>query len=132
MSHEPTPTRDAPIEERAPEIVRILSETYPDARVALTFSNALEMLVATILSAQCTDEKVNEVTATLFRKYRTPADYLKVPEDELSAGRDHAGDVRHEDAHLALADSFRAMKRELTRWNHQRAAHDGATLRGGA
>ena len=85
MSHEPTPTRDAPIEERAPEIVRILSETYPDARVALTFSNALEMLVATILSAQCTDEKVNEVTATLFRKYRTPADYLKVPEDELKA-----------------------------------------------
>ena len=57
---------------------------------------------------------------------------VKVPEDELSAGRDHADDVRHEDAHLALADSFRAMKRELTRWNHQRAAHDGATLRGGA
>ena len=85
MSHERTPTRDASIEERAPEIVRILSETYPDARVALNFSNALEMLVATILSAQCTDEKVNEVTATLFRKYRTPSDYLKVPEDELKA-----------------------------------------------
>jgi endonuclease III len=78
-------TRDAPIEERAPEIVRILSETYPDARVALTFSNALEMLVATILSAQCTDEKVNEVTSTLFQKYRTPEDYLRVPEDELKA-----------------------------------------------
>ncbi|HJS25680.1 MAG TPA: endonuclease III [Actinomycetota bacterium] len=85
MSHERTPTRDASIEERAPEIVRILSETYPDARVALNFSNALEMLVATILSAQCTDEKVNEVTATLFRKYRTPSDYLKVPGDELKA-----------------------------------------------
>jgi endonuclease-3 len=81
----PALTRDAPIEERAPEIVRILSETYPDAKVALNFSNALEMLVATILSAQCTDEKVNEVTATLFQKYRTAEDYLRVPEDELKA-----------------------------------------------
>ena len=81
----PALTRDAPIEERAPEIVRLLSETYPDAKVALNFSNALEMLVATILSAQCTDEKVNEVTATLFQKYRSPEDYLRVPEDELKA-----------------------------------------------
>ena len=77
--------RDAPIEQRAPEIIRILSEAYPDAKVALHFSNPLEMLVATILSAQCTDEKVNEVTATLFVKYRTAEDYLKVPEDELKA-----------------------------------------------
>lgn len=81
----PALTRDAPIEERVPEIVRILSETYPDAKVALNFSNALEMLVATILSAQCTDEKVNEVTATLFQKYRTAEDYLRVPEEELKA-----------------------------------------------
>jgi endonuclease-3 len=78
-------TRDDPIERRAPEIVRRLSEAYPDAHVALHFSNALEMLVATILSAQCTDEKVNEVTAVLFRKYRTAEDYLRVPEDELKA-----------------------------------------------
>ncbi len=77
--------RDSPVEQRAPEIIRLLSETYPDARVALRFSNALEMLVATILSAQCTDEKVNEVTATLFAKYRSAEDYLKVPEDELKA-----------------------------------------------
>jgi endonuclease-3 len=77
--------RDAPIHERAPEIVRILSEIYPDAKVALHFSTPLEMLVATILSAQCTDEKVNEVTAMLFQKYRTAEDYLKVPEDELKA-----------------------------------------------
>lgn len=78
-------TRADPVERRAPEIVRLLSEAHPDAHVALTFSNALEMLVATILSAQCTDEKVNEVTATLFTKYRTPEDYLRVPEDELKA-----------------------------------------------
>jgi len=78
-------TRDAPIEERAPQIVKALSKAYPGAHVALRFSNPLEMLVATILSAQCTDEKVNEVTATLFRKYRSAKDYLKVPEDELKA-----------------------------------------------
>ena len=78
-------TRDDPIEQRAPEIVKRLSEAYADAKVALRFSNALECLVATILSAQCTDEKVNEVTATLFRKYRTAEDYLSVPEDELKA-----------------------------------------------
>jgi endonuclease-3 len=76
-------TRDAPIEERAPEVIRRLEEAYPDAKVALNFSNPLECLVATILSAQSTDQKVNEVTATLFRKYRTAQDYLAVPEDEL-------------------------------------------------
>jgi endonuclease-3 len=78
-------TRDAPIEERAPEVIRRLEAAYPDAKVALDFSNPLECLVATILSAQSTDEKVNEVTATLFQKYRTPEDYLAVPEDELKA-----------------------------------------------
>jgi endonuclease III len=80
-----TLTRESPIGERAPEIVARLSAAYPDAKVALTFTNPLECLVATILSAQCTDEKVNEVTSTLFKKYRTPEDYLRVPEDELKA-----------------------------------------------
>jgi endonuclease-3 len=78
-------TRESPVEERAPEIIRRLKKAYPDARVALRFSNPLECLVATILSAQCTDERVNQVTATLFQKYRTPQDYLKVPESELAA-----------------------------------------------
>jgi endonuclease-3 len=80
-----TLTHTSPIEERAPEIIERLSEAYPDARIALRFSNPLELLVATILSAQCTDAKVNEVTATLFQKYRAPEDYLRVPEDELRA-----------------------------------------------
>ena len=78
-------TRDDPVEARAPEIIRRLEAAYPDAHVALNFSNALEMLVATILSAQSTDENVNRVTATLFRKYRSAADYLSVPEDELKS-----------------------------------------------
>jgi endonuclease III len=71
--------------ERAPEVIRLLREEYPDAKVALRFSNPLECLVAVILSAQSTDVKVNEVTETLFRKYRTPEDYLRVPEEELAA-----------------------------------------------
>jgi endonuclease-3 len=78
-------TRDAPIEDRAPDVIRILSDAYPDAKVALRFTNPLECLVATILSAQCTDEKVNEVTSTLFVKYPTAESYLAVPEDELRA-----------------------------------------------
>jgi len=78
-------TRQAPIEDRAPEVIRRLEAAYPDAKVALNFSDPLECLVATILSAQCTDEKVNEVTATLFKKYRRAEDYLAVPEDELKA-----------------------------------------------
>ena len=80
-----TITRDDPTSVRAPLVIERLQAAYPDAKVALRFTNPLECLVATILSAQCTDEKVNEVTATLFRKYRSPEDYLQVPEDELKA-----------------------------------------------
>src|SRR2546427_7033194 len=78
-------TRNSPLQERAPEIIRRLKKAYPDAKVALNFANPLEMLVATILSAQCTDERVNQVTATLFQKCRTCEDYLRVPESELAA-----------------------------------------------
>jgi endonuclease III len=83
MSAASSLTRDSPIEERAPAIIRILHRTYPDAHVALDFTNPFECLIATILSAQCTDERVNIVTKELFRKYHGPADYLAVPEDEL-------------------------------------------------
>jgi len=78
-------TRNSPAARRAPEVIRLLSAAYPDARVALRFSNPLECLVATILSAQCTDERVNQVTASLFRKYRSARDYLAVDESELAA-----------------------------------------------
>jgi endonuclease-3 len=78
-------TRKSPLEQRAPEVIRRLKRAYPHATVALKFSNPLECLVATILSAQCTDQKVNEVTATLFKKYRRAEDYLRVPEAELAA-----------------------------------------------
>ena len=59
------------------KILQILSKEYPDARSALDFRNPLEMLVATILSAQCTDKRVNIVTSTLFKKYRLAKDYAK-------------------------------------------------------
>ena len=79
-------TRTSPAEERAPEVIRLLEEEYPDARVALIFTNPLECLVATVLSAQATDVKINEVTqGYLFAKYRTAEDYLRVPESELAA-----------------------------------------------
>jgi endonuclease III len=78
-------TRKTPAEARAPEVIRLLKEEHPDARIALAFTNPLECLVATILSAQATDKKVNEVTqGYLFQKYRTPEDYLRVPEAELA------------------------------------------------
>jgi len=77
-------TRRSALRVRAPEVIRLLEEHYPDARIVLAFSNPLECLVATILSAQSTDVKVNEVIRDLFRKYRTPEDYLRVPEEELA------------------------------------------------
>ncbi len=69
--------------ERTEEIIKLLKRAHPDAHCALNHSNAFELLIATILSAQCTDERVNIVTADLFRKYRKPEDYLKVPAVEL-------------------------------------------------
>lgn len=61
-----------------------LDAAYPETSVALHASDPLQMLVATILSAQCTDARVNQVTVSLFAKYRTPSDYLSVPEAELA------------------------------------------------
>jgi endonuclease III len=69
--------------EHTGEIIKRLKKEYPEARCELNHTNAFELLIATILSAQCTDERVNIVTANLFRKYRTPQDYLNVEQEEL-------------------------------------------------
>jgi endonuclease III len=69
--------------QRTKKIISLLRKAYPEARCSLKFTNALELLIATILSAQCTDERVNLVTADLFRKYPNAEDYLKVPVTEL-------------------------------------------------
>jgi endonuclease-3 len=68
---------------RVRKVIRSLKRAYPDARCSLNHSNAFELLIATILSAQCTDARVNIVTQDLFRKYRKPEDYLKVSPKEL-------------------------------------------------
>jgi endonuclease-3 len=70
---------------RARQVVARLRRLHPDARLALDFRSPFELLVALILAAQCTDEKVNQVTKTLFVKYRSPRDYARVPRDELEA-----------------------------------------------
>lgn len=68
---------------RAAEIIKRLRKLYPDAHVELNYSNAFELLTASILAAQNTDVNVNKVTSDLFRKYRKPADYLKATQEEL-------------------------------------------------
>lgn len=70
-------------EERVQEIIKLLEAEHPDARIALNFSNPFELLVAVMLSAQTTDERVNQVTKTLFKKYKRPEDYVKVDLEEL-------------------------------------------------
>ncbi len=71
------------LKKRVRVIIRRLKKAYPNARPELRFSNPLELLVATVLSAQCTDERVNKVTETLFRKYRTAADYANADRKQL-------------------------------------------------
>ena len=69
---------------QATEVIDRLSEKYPDPDTALNYSNRLELLIAVMLSAQCTDERVNKETAHLFEKYQSVEDYANADEDELS------------------------------------------------
>ena len=81
-SAKPEPSRTAVVR-RARRINRELAELYPDAHCELDFTSPLELLVATILSAQCTDKRVNQVTPVLFARYRTAADYASADRDEV-------------------------------------------------
>ncbi|MDT5157082.1 MAG: endonuclease [Acidobacteriota bacterium] len=75
-----------PVEKRRMRrLIRLLRKEYPEARCSLDHTSPLELLVATILSAQCTDERVNIVTADLFRKYPTWQDYASAPAAELES-----------------------------------------------
>jgi endonuclease III len=69
--------------QRAAELLDRLHAQHPDAHIALHYRTPLELMVATILSAQCTDTRVNQVTEQLFQRFRTPQDYLAVPVEEL-------------------------------------------------
>ena len=69
--------------EEIKEVINILLELYPDAKAELNYSSSFELLIATILSAQCTDVQVNKTTEKLFKDYKTPEDYLGLTEEEL-------------------------------------------------
>ncbi len=73
-----------PREAQVAEVIERLYEEYPDSTISLTYSNRLELLIAVILSAQCTDERVNSVCADLFETYRTPEEYANAPQEELA------------------------------------------------
>ena len=90
---------------RTAEIIRRLKKAYPDAHCALVHSNAFELLIATILSAQCTDVRVNIVTADLFRKYRGPQDYLNVSQKQLETDIHSTGFFRNKAKNIQAACS---------------------------
>lgn len=92
---------------RVRDILPILKTTYPQARCSLNYTTPFELLVATILSAQCTDDRVNLVTRDLFRKYRTPLDYARVSQEELERDIQSTGFYRNK------AKSIRSMARSI-------------------
>lgn len=103
--------------QRADELARRLPAIYPDAHCELEYSTPLDLLVATILSAQCTDKRVNIVTRTLFARCRTASDYARIPQDELEGIIHSTGFFR------SKARNIRAMGAELL------ARHDGEVPR---
>lgn len=93
--------------DRVKKILPVLKKTYPQAKCSLDHANPLELLVATILSAQCTDERVNIVTKTLFKKYRDARAYAAVSQEELEKDIQSTGFFRNK------AKSIRAMAAAL-------------------
>ena len=85
------------------EIIKRLRKAYPDAHCALVHTNAFELLIATILSAQCTDVRVNIVTADLFRKYRCPEDFLNVAQTDLEKDIHSTGFFRNKAKNIQAA-----------------------------
>jgi endonuclease III len=90
---EPKKWRDR--REKVRVILPILKQTYPNAKCSLDFKTPLQLLVATILSAQCTDERVNVVTKTLFKKYKSADDYAQVPSEEFERDIQSTGFFRN-------------------------------------
>lgn len=105
------------LKERTRWIIRRLKRAYPGAKCSLNHSNPFELLVATILSAQCTDERVNIVTADLFRKYKKPEDYLKVAPRELEKDIQSTGFFRNK------TKSIQGTSRMLTEQYHGEVPH---------
>src|SRR5438045_3709689 len=89
--------------EQVKAIIAELRYLYPDAKISLNFSNPLELLVATQLSAQSTDERVNIVTADLFKKYRSAEDYATVSQEELEKDIKSTGFFHSKEKNLRAA-----------------------------
>jgi endonuclease-3 len=92
---------------RVAAVLPILKETYPDAKCSLDHGSPLQLLVATILSAQCTDDRVNIVTKSLFKKYRSAEDFARAPQEELEKDVQSTGFYRNK------AKSIRSMAQTL-------------------
>ena len=90
---------------RVTELVKELPKVYPNAHTELNFKTPLELLIATILSAQCTDKRVNLVTPALFKRYRTAADYAKAPAAELEKAIQSTGFFRNKTKSIRAATS---------------------------
>ncbi len=104
-------TDDSQLRRHAGKVARRLAREYPDARCSLDFTTPLELLVATILSAQCTDERVNVVTKDLFREYRSAADFARAPRSRLERAIQSTGFFRNKakslkDCCAALVEQF--------------------------
>ena len=99
--------KDQELKEHAAAVIAKLRKIYPDAHCELDFTNPLELLVATILSAQCTDKRVNIVTRDLFKKLRTAPDYAAIPQEELEVAIKSTGFFR------SKSKSLRSMALDL-------------------
>lgn len=103
---------------RAKKIFDLLKEEYPDAKIALNFSSPFQLLVATILSAQCTDQRVNIVTKELFKKYKSPKDFLNVSDEELEK------DIFSTGFYKQKAKSIKACCREIVEKHNGKVPRD--------
>jgi endonuclease III len=110
--------------ERVESVCRTLAKTYPDAHCELNFTNPLELLVATMLSAQCTDVQVNIVTVELFRKYREAADYAKAAPGQLEEDIKRIGLFRNKAKNIRAACAIIEQKHGGKVPNTMEALHD--------
>jgi endonuclease-3 len=114
----PKTASSAPTKRHAARVAKILAQTYPDAKCALNFRSPLELLIATILSAQCTDVRVNIVTKDLFRKYRSATDYADADPRQLENEIKSTGFFR------SKTKSIQAACRQLVEKHHGQVPKD--------
>ena len=98
------------VRERVAQLVKAFPKIYPDAHCELDFKSPLQLLIATILSAQCTDKRVNLVTPALFKKYKTAGEYARAPQSELESAIQSTGFFRNKAKSIRAATSTIASK----------------------